>query len=755
MARSTHEAAAPAISSEATEASPIKASTSPAGKKLPAWLDHFNARDLKVLFRCSVAAWVASLLIFISPTLQTIGTASFFATLVLFMVPPNGIVFIFLLGTLTLVVGMGIGWAWGVIVMKAALAARPAAATQGQLQALGQQAASLAKSSGQPVTVVQSQLIYEGAMLDARVSAVYFCLICFLVYVLSRIRAKNPKFALTQIFGIIIMDIFITIGPLLPTFNGTLPKILIEPAAIGIGIGLVCNILFFPTSTSYVVLEGMEAVVRLLQGPLDATVSSLINAEHLDMKQLQALKMKVLALWQRNEPALAFLQLDFSVSRWNAEDVRSLKEPIRRAALSSLSLLDFHIARLGGEAKLERLRGMMADSDLDSEITPAEKMSDKSEGKARPWEAGRRQLLESLSLVRAFTSPEHEALRQDMLEALRKPCNEILPACQEAIASVANTIHAVNASRWFGKASESKMADLLQRCETHLSTLQTLRASFAVETTERVIQSTAGIFDESGKLKSTDEATMHKVRGIAGGMVFEEQILVIVDAWCKVLDQVVALMKARTRVRLWLPRGLRYAVNWVFRKSAVAPVIAAQSTDVDPDVIEEQSKAAQESLNMSRGFKVRRRSGFGRIVLGTYHWLINADGMYALRMVVVTIALAIPAVIPSSAGLYYREKGLWALIMGQTTLVIYMSDFTLSIASRFIGTIVGGVAGLVGWYIGSGNGPGNSYGLAAVMAVVIVLLMWGRIFASPALLSATIMGGATCILIIGYSFDDT
>lgn len=49
-------------------------------RKLPGWLDHFNARDLKVLFRCSVAAWVASLLIFIGPSLQQIGTATFFAT---------------------------------------------------------------------------------------------------------------------------------------------------------------------------------------------------------------------------------------------------------------------------------------------------------------------------------------------------------------------------------------------------------------------------------------------------------------------------------------------------------------------------------------------------------------------------------------------------------------------------------------------------------------------------------------------------
>lgn len=91
-------------------------------RRLPAWLDHFNAHDLGVLFRCSVAAWVASLM-FIGPSLHTIGTATFFAwdranstvlilrkaestdpvySVVLSFLPPSGIVFIFVLEALTL-----------------------------------------------------------------------------------------------------------------------------------------------------------------------------------------------------------------------------------------------------------------------------------------------------------------------------------------------------------------------------------------------------------------------------------------------------------------------------------------------------------------------------------------------------------------------------------------------------------------------------------------------------------------------------
>ena len=60
---------------------PVKAAQAPkAGRKLPEWLDHFNARDIQVLFRCTLAAWVASLLILITPSVSVIGTATFFAT---------------------------------------------------------------------------------------------------------------------------------------------------------------------------------------------------------------------------------------------------------------------------------------------------------------------------------------------------------------------------------------------------------------------------------------------------------------------------------------------------------------------------------------------------------------------------------------------------------------------------------------------------------------------------------------------------
>lgn len=47
-------------------------------KGLPEWLNHFNARDLKMLFKASIAVWTFSLFIWINPLLRQFGQATFF-----------------------------------------------------------------------------------------------------------------------------------------------------------------------------------------------------------------------------------------------------------------------------------------------------------------------------------------------------------------------------------------------------------------------------------------------------------------------------------------------------------------------------------------------------------------------------------------------------------------------------------------------------------------------------------------------------
>lgn len=161
-------------------------------RRLPSWLDHFNSQDLKVLFRCWAAAWVAALFMFIGPTLHMIGTETFFTCIVLFILPPSGILLIFILGDFTLLIGMSLAWAWGVIVMKAALAARSASETRARINALQQQASIQANATGQSIASETHVLVLNGFMLDTQVTVVFFVMICLFIYLMvSRIWPRS------------------------------------------------------------------------------------------------------------------------------------------------------------------------------------------------------------------------------------------------------------------------------------------------------------------------------------------------------------------------------------------------------------------------------------------------------------------------------------------------------------------------------------------------------------------------------------
>lgn len=714
--------------------------------KLPAWLNHFNAHDGKVVFRCWVAAWVATLLIFIQPALNNIGLATFFASLVLFIVPPASILFVYLLAALSLLLGMCLAWAWGLLMMKAALAARPEAETEQTLQALQQAAIAQANQTGQSVAWEAQVLVHEGFMLDARVTAVFYVMSCVFIYALARLRLTNAKFTLLQLFGTIITDLFLLIGPTLPTFTGNLGSVLVKPGAIGIGLGATCCLLFFPQSTSYVVLDKMEKLVLLGEIAL-ATTRKRLDAQAVSLGELAAAKAKIIGLYKSMEPCLAFLPLDLSRGRWNAEDVKGLQSPVREAMTASLSIIDFHIARINvinKEDQLEKHQHSAEQSDREK------------------YGIGMHQLQESADLMHALRSPEYGEVRERTREALLETTADVLQACSQSNKLVAKCINTVNTRRWIGQPSQQTFDELAQELQAKLDSLRSSRKLCVTNTTNKVLDTHADLFDSKGQLKPPEGTGGRLLRGIVVAMVIEERIIGIAMAMEKLLQEVLHLISTRNTHRIWLPLRLRYAFSWVLDGRLSVPVSgtttdAADDPDgaTDPILLHDQAAEAYRRLRVSRGefVRPRRKSALTRAIAATFHWLTNPAGMYALRMVVVTIAMSIPAAIPSSAGFFYREKGIWGVISAQTCLLVYMADFTFSVISRGLGTVIGGVMGMVAWYIGSGSGVGNPYGLGASCALMVLILIWWRIFLPPAFAQASIMAGATFALVIGFSYD--
>ncbi|KAL6849624.1 hypothetical protein ACO1O0_009166 [Amphichorda felina] len=721
--------------------------------KLPAWLDHFNSRDLKVFFRCWVAVWVAVLLIFIHPALTSLGLAAFFGALLLFIVPPTGILIVYLIAALTLLLGMCLAWAWGLLTMKAALAARPEAATQRKLLALKQAAVAAARQTGGDPAWEAQVLVHDGFMLDARVTAVFYAMGLVFVYVAARLRSGNPKLVPAQLFGTIVTDLFILFGPTLPSYQASLAEVLVKPGAVGVGLGFACCLLFFPQSTSYVVLDKMEKLIRMFDTSIDATKRRLAKQE-VPLEELKALREKMLFLYKSMDPLMAFMPLDISRGRWNADDVEALHTLVRDSMVASISLLDLHIS----SAKLRK-----KEEHLEMHRAAAHDAANGENGEKSVHPVGQHQLLENADLMDALRDPEMGAMDARSFEALGNSTAETLQVCSTAVELASRCIRTVNSCRWTGKPSQETFDGLARELQDLLATLRTATDRCLVNTTEGVIETYASLFDEQGQLKDPNLLGPPSLRGIALAMIMEERILGAARKLEALLEHILRLMQTRTTHRIWPPSRLQYAKSWIFSSRSSMPTVSTATDDTgeDPDSttdtasLEDQSREAYRRLRVSRGYETAssRRGPVSRAVAASYNWLFGTAGMFGLRMVVVTFATSIPAAIPHSAGFFYREKGIWGVITAQTCVVVYMADFTFSMISRFVGTIFGGVLGMVAWYMGSGNGPGNPYGMAASSGLMVAVMVWLRIFLPPAFVIATILSGVTFCLVVGFSYD--
>ncbi|GAB7353437.1 hypothetical protein MBLNU459_g3904t2 [Dothideomycetes sp. NU459] len=729
-------AAAPLHQSGGSTQSGGATTTSPSKKKLPPFLDHFNSRDLKIWFRCSVSLWAASLLVFIGPSLRAFGTAAFFGCIVNLFLPPSGVVFVFLIGGATMILGMALAWAWGVIAMKAALATRPASETLAREQMLAQ----TASRSGISAQV----LVFEGFMLDTRVTVTYFCMLGLFIYLMARLRMKAPKLSLTAVFAWIITDVFLTIGPLLPAFSGTIPEVLIKPAAAAIAISLACSILIFPESTSHLVLFGMHKLVDTSISSLDATAQCIAKyPDDSSVETLEALRTGLIGGWGALEPSMAFLPLDFSVGLWNAQDIATLKGPLRRVIVGALSLLDFELLQ---NRRRNRLRTYLPDEDGDStEDTHTSKI-------VHEHGVGRHQVMESLNLLETMHQPDVQGSIQASYHALSQAGDPLVQACRAALGAMSDSIKQNNSRRWFGRLSAEQSERMHQ---DHLAVLEQLRienARYASATNDALLQSHRHLFNEQETFQDVAGARP-KLSGLFVGFNLEDRFLRLANSTEAALAQILLLEGERTKRRFWFPVGLRHFATWMFGTSGT-PALDAPTSDDFPEV-DKKALADMHARLKGANRPVKKRNKFSSLVLGFVHWLSNDHGIFALRLVLATMSVAVIGACTSTAGFFYREKGLWAVIMAQTGMVTYFSDFTYQFVTRVFGTVLGGVIGLAGWYIGSGNGPGNPYGLAAVMAVIALILMWFRLYAPPQFLTTVILSGATIVLVIGYSYIDT
>ena len=490
----------------------------------------------------------------------------------MFFLPPSGVVLVQILGGLTVVIGLCLGWAWGAITMKAALATRPASDLQAQYAAL--QASNTPNTTNVDAASGQAQFtqirIFEGAMLDTRVSVTYFCMMSLFIYLFARMRIAAPKLALVSIFGTIVADIYLVIAPLIPAFQGTIPKTMIIPCGIAIGVGALCNIVLFPQSTSPIVLHGMSETFVQMRGFGKALGLHLQDQDkHFDIKRLMKLRDGLLASYKSVDDAIKFLPMDFSYGKWSPQDIGSLHEPFRQMFVAFGELLQVPMFREQGRMKADMLRKVSpdghkssADAEEDTRTENADDMGKKSskkrkkDAKVPKTKVATHQIARTIGLHEHLHHPDVETMTRQTFQELSQSLSVLLPTWREASLYVAASI------------SQSTSRSNMRNSGEILKDLHHAQAEFEATAGKALVELHEHLLDADGNIIEDETGHHPPLLGLMTGLLYVERITNCAKATSVLLEKIAELDTTRQKSRLWLPKGLAKLFSWALSEDA-------------------------------------------------------------------------------------------------------------------------------------------------------------------------------------------
>ncbi|KAK7002342.1 hypothetical protein R3P38DRAFT_2729656 [Favolaschia claudopus] len=725
---------------------------------LPLWIARplKSPKAWKVLLRCWVAVFASFVILLPNASLRTVGTTSFFAILASLFLPPYLPVQLTIFLLSTLMVGLVFGWGIGIAAMRAANAVRD----QAHIQAVGAQIQASIQSN--PVfqanpTLAKTVAVFAGDFLDIRASAMHGAFMIIGNLIFGLIRAYAPKLLFMSIFGTIAVDIFCTIGPLFPTARYNLLNSTAISISCYMAIAILTTIFIFPETMSHATMDTLAEQLSRLQTLVEMQDDVLTSpAEELKpespiLAKFTALRVAVITTQRQILATSGMLSLEFSWGRWNGDDLRDLEAPMIALITRVGTLLNFD--RIASTTRL---------------APPSPPTSSSSSTSLHPstrwWHETH--LLRTIHTRHARLEAEHGVRPDDIIPLLDGVTKEVREASVKALACVRGYIVHVNRTRWKrgsngavaeeGEKVRAEMDEAEMRLAKALAEFEEVRRGQLLEPFIPLLAAFAAAKDEGGK-KGGDIGSL-PLRSLFVAYVFAGNIVAIAEAVQGLIASVQTIDDKRPkRARLWAPTGLRSAWKTVVARGDKADGVFGD--DVNASVgTELKMGGVMEEKAYRRDPDSRPPTNLFQKVMNFIHrgylWTKTAEAIFTFKYVFISVALWIPAVIRSSAHFYYVEKGIWALIMAQTTLNIYAADQIFNYVTRLGGTLLGLALGLIAWYAGNGNGNGNPYGAAAAFGVVVFPLVFLRVFSPEPYLPGNVMTCATFALVAGYSWID-
>ncbi|KAH9925739.1 uncharacterized protein B0H18DRAFT_1007982 [Fomitopsis serialis] len=742
---------------------------------VPPWISSNirSKKSWKMLVRCWVASWVAFILLLPHASLTTLGNTAFFVLLASLMVPPNMPLQLFVFALLMIIIGLCLGWALGAAGMAAALAARNQVLLKSELEKVEQSVAGLAN----PDALFQAS-IFEGAFLDTRSSVLFGVFLAIAIFILSLLRAYAPRLTIMSVFGMIAVDIYCSYGPLFPFAQYTILTSLLISLACYMAIGLVVIIFVFPETLNHAtlttvttVLDTIEGVIKLQEevlsisslpsdssydetgkGPTEQSLANALAEGGPLLTKLAGARDAMLGLAKGLGAQLPMLNLEFSWGKWSGDDIKALEKPMAGVVGRVAALQGF--ARILGRTLRQR-----PPSTSPSRVSTHDGSTESTDASIRDSIMGDTQLFRDLRGPKNHYTPDAVPL-SELIPILHSCTAPLRTAVVEALSAVRAVFDSVNTRR-YKRGSTEHLDETLVTLDA--ATANLTRALDAFRTTDRLalLEPFASFLNPSAE-QELPKAGSTPFRSLFIAYVFASNLVSVGGAVRVLAEGVARTAKSRRRNHLWGPGAI--ALGKVLGRRRRGERGGANNELGGQGALGEAPQGPAGG-DWEREEEVYRRdpdgrppSNPGQHVMNAIHrmwlWAQTPEALFAFKMVFITIALWIPAVCRSSAHFIYAQKGLWALIMAQTTLNIYAADQIFNIFARVLGTFVGLVLGLLSWYIGSAKSIGSPYGMAAVVAVVLVPVLFLRLFTPMQYLPGVLLAGVTWALVIGYSWLD-
>lgn len=313
-----------------------------------------------------------------------------------------------------------------------------------------------------------------------------------------------------------------------------------------------------------------------------------------------------------------------------------------------------------------------------------------------------------------------------LLPILDETSSQLRSTCYDALANGIEWLDWVNSHRWRRGAKaypkDSDAATGLSLRRENIANLKAALANFRENEHPKLLEPFRNLFDPStGELLTGKDAEDRNLSAARHGMstrslflcfVFSTNLVSYATSLIEFLETLAEIEQRNPSNRFQLPTALGSLFKVAASPSARLNPLEMGNDEAELDDHEEVAVSSLSSSTTvqdktddkekrSRKHHQRReyprdpdaeapRNGvqrFSRRIRTFWGWQTSPQGLFALKYSLVSIALWIPAICPSSAYFTYSNRGIWALIMAQTGLGVYAGEQIGEFLLRMSGTL--------------------------------------------------------------------